>query len=32
VGTLIIPNFYKFWQTIQEKYLERKKDWCVRYA
>jgi HAE1 family hydrophobic/amphiphilic exporter-1 len=26
VGTLIIPNFYKFWQTIQEKYLERKKD------
>lgn len=26
VGTLIIPNFYQFWQKIQEKYLEKKKD------
>ena len=25
VGTLIIPNFYQFWQKIQEKYFERKK-------
>lgn len=25
VGTFVIPNFYQFWQKIQEKYFERKK-------
>jgi HAE1 family hydrophobic/amphiphilic exporter-1 len=26
VGTFVIPNFYQFWQKIQEKYFERKKE------
>jgi HAE1 family hydrophobic/amphiphilic exporter-1 len=26
VGTLIIPNFYQFWQKVQEKRLEGKKN------
>ena len=25
VGTFVIPNFYQFWQKIQEKYFERKE-------
>ena len=25
VGTLFIPNYYQFWQKIQEKYFEKHK-------
>jgi multidrug efflux pump subunit AcrB len=25
VGTFFIPNFYQFWQKIQEKFFEKKK-------